>query len=179
MRGIHRSPVNSPHKGQWRGALMFSLICAWINGWVNNREAVDLRRHRAHYGVTVMCGYIVAIGVAIGCPLVNIALGNHLCDELISCQRKPLCSPSGCIFPYSPNEIQSLQWRHNGRDGVSNHQPHDGLLNRLFRCRSKKTSISASLAFVRGIHRWPVNSQRKGPATRRMFPFDDVIMMAV
>ena len=38
VRGIHRSPVNSPHKGQWRGALMFSLICTWINGWVNNRE---------------------------------------------------------------------------------------------------------------------------------------------
>ena len=36
VRGIHRSPVNSPHKGQWRGALMFSLICVWINGWVNN-----------------------------------------------------------------------------------------------------------------------------------------------
>ena len=54
VRGIHRSPVNSPHKGQWRGALMFSLICAWINGWVNNREAGDLRRHRAHCDVTVM-----------------------------------------------------------------------------------------------------------------------------
>ena len=39
VRGIHRSPLNSPHKGQWRRALMFSLICAWINGWVNNREA--------------------------------------------------------------------------------------------------------------------------------------------
>ena len=39
VRGIHRSPVNSPHKGQWRGALMFSLICVWINDWVNNREA--------------------------------------------------------------------------------------------------------------------------------------------
>ena len=46
--GIHRSPVNSPHKGQWRGALMFSLICVWINGWVNSREACDLRRHRTH-----------------------------------------------------------------------------------------------------------------------------------
>ena len=33
VRGIHRSPVNSPHKGQWRGALMFSLICVWINDW--------------------------------------------------------------------------------------------------------------------------------------------------
>ena len=50
---IHRSPVISLHKGQWRGALML-LICIWINGWVNNREAGDLRRHRAHYDVTVM-----------------------------------------------------------------------------------------------------------------------------
>ena len=54
VRRIHRSPVNSPHKGQWRGALMFSLICAWINGWVNNRETGNLRRHRAHYDVIVM-----------------------------------------------------------------------------------------------------------------------------
>ena len=54
VRGIHRSPVSSPHKGQWRGALIFSLICVWINGWVNNGEAGDLRRHRAHYDVSVM-----------------------------------------------------------------------------------------------------------------------------
>ena len=54
-------PVNSPHKGQWRGVLMFSLIYAWIdqriNGWVNNREAGDLRRHRGHYDVNVMSAY--------------------------------------------------------------------------------------------------------------------------
>ena len=55
VRDIHRSPVNSPHKGQWRGALMFSLICTWINSWVNSREAGDLRRRRAHYDVIVMC----------------------------------------------------------------------------------------------------------------------------
>ena len=57
VRGIHRSPVNSTHKGQWPGALMFSLICACINVWINNREAGDLthlRRHRAHYDVRVM-----------------------------------------------------------------------------------------------------------------------------
>ena len=54
VRGIHRSPVNSPHKGQWRVALMFSLICVWINGWVNNSETGDLRRYRAHYDVTIM-----------------------------------------------------------------------------------------------------------------------------
>ena len=52
------SPVTGefPLKGQWRGALMFYLICAWIDGWVNNRDARDLRRHRAHYDVTVIIG---------------------------------------------------------------------------------------------------------------------------
>ena len=48
VRGIHRSPVNSPHKSQWRGAFMFSLICAWIHGSVNNLEAGYFRCHRAH-----------------------------------------------------------------------------------------------------------------------------------
>ena len=54
VRGIHRSSVNSPHEGQWRGALMFSLICGSINAWVNNRETGDLRRHHAHYDVIEM-----------------------------------------------------------------------------------------------------------------------------
>ena len=52
--GTSPVPVNSPHKGQWRGALMFSLIPAWINGWANNREAGDFRRNRAHYDVIVI-----------------------------------------------------------------------------------------------------------------------------
>ena len=54
VRGIHRPSVNSPQNGQWRGALIFSLICVWINGWVNNREAGDLRRYFIHCDVTVM-----------------------------------------------------------------------------------------------------------------------------
>ena len=54
VREIHRSPVNFPHKGQWRGALMFSLMYACINDWVNNREAGDLRLQHGHYDVIVM-----------------------------------------------------------------------------------------------------------------------------
>ena len=54
VRGINRSRWIPQHKGQWRGALMFSLICVWINGWVNNLDASDLRRHRGHYDVIVM-----------------------------------------------------------------------------------------------------------------------------
>ena len=52
---VGNSPVNSPHKGQWCGALMFPLLCAMINGWVNNCEAGDLRHHHAQYDVIVMC----------------------------------------------------------------------------------------------------------------------------
>ena len=58
MQGIHRSLVNSPQKGQWWGALMFSLICIWINGWVDNGEVGDLRCYHAHYDITVMQGSI-------------------------------------------------------------------------------------------------------------------------
>ena len=61
VRGIHRSPVNSPHKSQWRGALIFSLICVWINVWANNLDAGVLRRHRAHYDVIVMLHIRIAI----------------------------------------------------------------------------------------------------------------------
>ena len=69
------------------------------------------------------------------------------------------------------------RWRHNEHDGVSNHQPHDCLFKRLFRRISKKTSkLRVTGLCVRGIHRWPVNSPHKGPVTRKMFPFDDVIM---
>ena len=53
VRRIHRSPVNSPHKGLWRGALVFTLIWAWINRWVNNCEAGNLKRHRAHHDVII------------------------------------------------------------------------------------------------------------------------------
>ena len=53
-------PVNSPHKSQWRGALMFTLICARINGWVNNSEAGDLRRYRTHYDVILMKSVMMA-----------------------------------------------------------------------------------------------------------------------
>ena len=71
----------------------------------------------------------------------------------------------------------SLQWRHYDYNGVSNHQPHGCLLNCLFRRRSEKTSKLR----VTGLCAWnspgPVNSPHKGPVTRKMFPFDDVIMV--
>ena len=54
VRGIHQSLVNSPHKGQWQGTLMFFFIYYWTKSWVNNRYADDLRHHHTHYDFTVM-----------------------------------------------------------------------------------------------------------------------------
>ena len=64
---------------------------------------------------------------------------------------------------------QPLEWRHNERDGVSNHQSLDCLPNRFFGPDQRKHQISASLVFVRGIHRWPVNSPHKGPVSWKCF----------
>ena len=74
---------------------------------------------------------------------------------------------------------QISHWRHNERDGVSNYRRLDYLLNCLFRRGSKKTPKPCVTGFVRGIHRWPVNSPHKGPVTRKMFLFDDVIMSSI
>ena len=90
----------------------FSLICAWIKGWVNNREAGVLIRHRAHYDVVVMS------------VLWHRAWGN-----MGYCKMESRCHTA---IP--------LRWRHNGHDSVSNHQTRDCFLNHLFRHRSKKTS---------------------------------------
>ena len=70
----------------------------------------------------------------------------------------------------TPQGLWSLQWRHNIRDSVSNHQPHDCLLNRLFRRRSKKTSKLRASGLCAG------NSPHKCAVTRKRFPFDDVTM---
>ena len=83
--GNSPAPVNSPHKGQWRGALMITLICVWINGCINNREAGDLRRYCAHYGVTVMprawifnhtCTLTHTLWLMIGCYILNTFMSS-------------------------------------------------------------------------------------------------------
>ena len=74
---IHWSPVNSPHKGQWRGALMLSLICAWINGWVKNLEAGDLS-HLAHFDVSVMREQIFIIRLHLSAHIYTDSLMNNI-----------------------------------------------------------------------------------------------------
>ena len=78
---------------------------------------------------------------------------------------------------YVNSQFTTLQWRHNEHDGVSDRRHLHCLLKCWFRHR--KHQSSASLAFVRGIHRSPVNSPHKRPVTRKMFPIDDVIMNSI
>ena len=85
VRGIHRSAVNSPHKDQWRGALIVSLICAWMNGWVNNREVGDLRRQHAHYDVTV------TMAVCTVCTVILLRFTQYLFTGISFC-RNPNCA---------------------------------------------------------------------------------------
>ena len=84
--GSHRSPADSPHKGQWRGTLMYTLIYAWTNGGANNRDAGNLRRHCAHYDVIVMRHFTIHKGI-LWCTMMTSSDGNifrvtgHLCGE--------------------------------------------------------------------------------------------------
>ena len=86
VRGIHRSPMNYPHRGQWRGALMFSLICVCINGWINNREAGDLRRYRAHYDVTGMNSLHCNV-IRSGYDIATNFFTCHYSTVVVSCEK--------------------------------------------------------------------------------------------
>ena len=103
VRGIHRWPVNSPHKGQWRWVLMFSLIFAWTNGWVNNQDASDLRRHCAHYCVIVMYSRHVLSGYDICTKALRWILLTQLKHGLVI---------KGKIFTNAQKEVRKVQGLH-------------------------------------------------------------------
>ena len=82
VRGIHRSPMNSPHKGQWRRDLVISLICPWINGYENKREAGDLRRHRGHYDVRVLQSAYTRGTKTLYVLIEHLYIYNICCDKV-------------------------------------------------------------------------------------------------
>ena len=117
----------------------------------------------------------------------QVCNGNPSNNKTVSSLRIPATGATTCIttkhVPWAyflgcaVKTHCTLQWRHNERDGVWNHQPRHCLLTGLFRPRSKKTSkFRVTGLCVGNSPRWPVNSPHKGPVTRKMFPFDDVIM---
>ena len=105
------------------GAEIF-FIWAWTNGWGNNPDAGDLRRHRAHYDATIMIEANIAT--------LSWKPFTQLTSSLVN---NPLCDPT-YLFDFG----LPLLWRHNERDGVSNHRRLDCLFNCFFRHRSQKTS---------------------------------------
>ena len=115
VRGIHRSPVTSPHKGQWRGALMFSLICVWINGWVNNGEAGDLRCHHAHYDVIVMwCKRYLRVIKTLTCiGLQGIVKKKNKKEKSLLFKISKCCPIPIILFQWSPSS------NHPGSFGTS------------------------------------------------------------
>ena len=159
--GFHRPRVT----GQRHVVLMLSLTCAWVN----NRETGDLRHHHVHYDVTVMLRIHLTISQHwFKWWLGTEQATNHYLNQwqwgkwvkvywctvyvdvfMILCA---LCSffEMSCQSIWAASFYQqwnarlirkyTLRWRRNGHGGVSNHQPHHCLLNRLFGCRSKKTS---------------------------------------
>ena len=99
---------------------------------------------------------------------------NHYPLFIVRSWNNGLRCMSCYIRRYQPT---TLQWRHNGRDGVWNYQPPDCLLNRLLGRTSKKISKIRVTGLCVGNSPWPVNSPHKGPVARKMFPFDDVSMI--
>ena len=133
------------------GALMFSLICVWINGWVNNREADDLRRYRAHYDVTVMIGIKAPedlCPVSAGTTTQRDRATMDQCETLEVWQYVSSCSVRTSLVPpwhYSdvimdamPSQITSLTIVYSIVYSGADQREHQS---------------SASLAFVQGIHR--------------------------
>ena len=200
------------HRGQWRGTLMFSLICSWINGWVNNREAGDLRRYRTHYDVSVMwrenglsqrqdvthtCMNIyryIYIYIYI-CSSIGVKRTSSLI-KLIGCLQQPSFRHNTTIWNLMSDEVEIINGRHHDpcftAHGLSLAIHYDDVIMTMLASQitslaivysivysgvdQRKHQSSASLAFVREIHRGPVNFPQKWPVTRKIFPFDDVIM---
>ena len=142
---------------------MFCLICAWKNGSAYNQDAGDLRRHRAHYDVTVMRQAITWSNVNrdLWRLMVIMSWTNHSFTH------------DGEVIT---NISITLQWLHNDCHGVSNHPHMDCLLNRLFSHISKKASKLRVTGLCEGNRRWPVDSPHEGPVMQKIFPFDDIIM---
>ena len=117
---IRRSPVNSPHKVQWCKALVFSLICAWTTGSVNPRDTGDLRRHRAHYDVTVICG---------ATHIYQLHLGRLQVAALNPCQVTAHSLPSGSSHYLSSGNSHYLPKGSSKLPKGSSNLPPCGTLN--------------------------------------------------
>ena len=153
------SPV--PSQSQWRGALLFSLICAWTNGWINNREAGDLSHHHVHHDVTIM--------------LVTYQTGSE--QTFTYKLRGSWCK---YVIAHGKKNITAMSHEHHG---VLNHR-FDCLFNRLWKLTAKREQkLSITDPFVWGIHRWPMDFPHKSSVLLKnvcyFVPLRDGVMQRV
>ena len=177
---VHRSSVDSPHNGQWRGALMcffYPHLYKWVSKQSIRRGFVTPSR-----SLFRQCNGNV--------PSFESTRASYTWlsrKELQQPQRNTHCVLLCCVlcwfgmrwFIHILYGKLPLLWRHNGHDGVSNYQPHDCLLNRLFRRRSKKTSKLRVTCLCVGNSQVTGEFPAQRPVTREMFPFDDGIMLRI
>ena len=157
-----------------------SLALIEMDQWAASKEIGD---HTKFASACTMCNKWIHIE--------ETTNNSHLNFHLYSVEKNSMCMNTwhhsiSKIAMLHAGEVllktesnSSLRWRHNDHDGVSNHQPHGCLLNRLFRRRSKKTSKLRVTGHCARNSPGPVNSPHKGPVMRKMFPFDDVIISAI
>ena len=181
VRGIDRSMVNSPLKGQWRGALTFSLICARINGWVNNGEAGDLRRRRAHFDVigkenynghTEYSWHYTSVGLILGLRPANVRQRYFVTTSLIGWVKlfwrsgtsrwNPIFKRAALIWLNITVMSKWARWR------LKSPAP------RLFVQPFVQTQIKEDIKDPRHCEGNPPVSYAS--VTRKKFPSDDVIM---
>ena len=151
---IHRSPVDSPTRGQWCWALIFSWIFIRTNGWTKSRVADDLRPYEYSSDVIPHRWFLGAIA------------NNNQIREIWSLDYYGISMLKSMLHYYdvimgtNASQITSLAV----------------VYSTVYSGADQRKQSSASLAFVWGIHRRPVNSPHKWPVTRKILPFDDVIM---
>ena len=127
VRGIHRSPVNSPHKGQWRGALMFSLICVWINSWINKVrlviwEAIGLiMMSLLWWSLELPVNWVFLFNTLFG-----LTTKKHQRSLLLSlCEGNPLVTGGFPAQRDSNVEYVSIWWHHNEYSNWKDDQNND------------------------------------------------------
>ena len=160
-----KSPVNSPHKGQWRRSLMFSLICAWINCLVNDRETGDLRRRHAQYDVMLQFIYVTALIFKSGSANTFLSLHEFTGFDFIVIIAKynhkvVLPSPNECSKNHELTQHETQNYRvrilkinitatSNDQQNISIHLPLNHLLSSCAGRHKRKHESSASLVFVK------------------------------
>ena len=136
---------------------MFSLICTWTNGWVNNWDASDLRGHRPHHDVivTLICFRNHSMRKSPeNCAILDaVKLQNAAALVIAISYLWLMVNYSDVIMGAMASQITSLTIVYSTVYSGADQRKHQS---------------SASLAFVWGIHRWPVNSPHKRPVTRKI-----------